>query len=72
MTQGYTPEIAKLAHKAIVTDIAAANKLSVKKAADGSVVPDSVISYADRSILAVGIEEMDEGMAIAALTALIA
>ena len=72
LTQGYTPEIAKLVHKAIVADIAAANKLSAKKAADGSVVPDSVVSYADRSILAVGIEEMDEGLAIAALTALTA
>ena len=69
LTQGYTPEIAKIVHKAIVAQIAAANKQSAMRTADGRVEQDSVISYADRSIVSVGIEEMDEGEAIAALTA---
>ena len=70
LTQGYTPEIAKIVHKAIVADIAAVNKKTARRTADGAVEPDSVVSYADRAIVSVGIEEMNEGEAIAALTAL--
>ena len=70
LTQGYTPEIAKIVHKAIVADIAAVNKKTARRMADGAVEPDSVVSYADRAIVSVGIEEMNEGEAIAALTAL--
>ena len=48
------------------------NKASAKHNPDGSFDTDSVVHFKGRSVLNVGIEEMDEGMAIAALTALTA
>ena len=70
LTQGYTPEIAKIVHQAIVSDIAAYNAAKAVKHDDGTVDRDTVASYAGRALLSVGIDEMDEHIAIAALDAL--
>ena len=56
LTQGYTPEIVKIVHQSIMRDIATINK-EVKS-----------VQYAGRSILTVGIDEMDESIAVAALS----
>ena len=56
LTQGYTPEIANIAQQSIVHDIAAMNKAK-----------DSMTSYGGRAILSVGIDEMDESVALTAL-----
>ena len=55
LTQGYTPEIVKIVHQSIMRDIATINKESKS------------VQYAGRSILTVGIDEMDESIAVAAL-----
>ena len=70
LTQGYTPEIAKIVHQAIVKDIAAHNRLHARGNGDAIVDRDSLVSYAGRALLSVGIEEMEETTAVAALTAL--
>ena len=56
LTQGYTPEIANIVHQSIVRDIAVMNKANA-----------SASSYAGRAILSVGIDEMEEAIALAAL-----
>ena len=56
LTQGYTPEIVSIVHQSIVRDIAKINKESKS------------VQYAGRSILTVGIDEMDEDHAVAALS----
>ena len=55
LTQGYTPEIVKIVHQSIVRDIATINKETKS------------VRYDGRSIHCVGIDEMDETEAIAAL-----
>ena len=68
LTQGYTPEIAKIVHQSIVQDITVRNKASVRKV-DGEYADRSaLVSYAGRSILSVGIDEMDESTAVQALS----
>ena len=57
LTQGYTPEIANIVHQSIVRDIAVLNE------AKG----ETKTPYAGRAILSVGIDEMDEAVALAAL-----
>ena len=59
-SQGYTPEIARVVHQSIVTDITVRNKANVKKENGEYVDRNSVVSFAGRSILSVGIDEMDE------------
>ena len=56
LTQGYTPEIVKIVHQSIVRDIATINKEAIS------------VQYAGRSILTVGIDEMDESIAVAAMS----
>ena len=68
LTQGYTPEIAQLVHQSIVRDIATANKAKAESTDNGATHWSPVASYAGRSVLCVGIDEMDESMAIAALS----
>ena len=55
LTQGYTPEIVKIVHQSIVRDIATINKETKS------------VRYEGRSIHCVGIDEMDENVAITAL-----
>ena len=66
LTQGYTPEIARIVHTSIRRDIAAINKAKVD-ANDGVLPREQTVSYFGRSILAVGIDEMEESAAIALL-----
>ena len=67
LTQGYTPDSVKLVHQSIVHDIAALNKASAQKQADGKLDKESAVSYTGRSILSVGIDEMEEQAALIAL-----
>ena len=68
LTQGYTPEIVNIVHQSITQDIARLNKGSGKKhKPDGSFDHDSAVHYKGRSVLNVGIEEMDEAVAKLAL-----
>jgi len=66
LTQGYTPEITDIVHQSIVRDIAAAYSKTARCLAAGSsdlkpsVDPGTVVSYSGRSLLFVGIEEMEE------------
>jgi len=77
LTQGYTPEIAKLVHQSIVRDIAVINesRASVTKenttadATGGASAAEAKVEYSGRSILSVGIDEMDEHVAMLALRA---
>ena len=69
LTQGYTEEIVAIVHQSIVRDIAALNKVSAKPLADGSVRRDSVVPYGGRAVISVGIEEMNENVALSALGA---
>ena len=57
LTQGYTPEIAGIVHKSIVLDIALVSKAKDAKAC----------AYKDRAILSIGIDGMDEAIALAVL-----
>ena len=66
LTQGYTPEIVNMVHRSIVQDIATMNKQNVKHHADGSLDTSSVTSYKGRSLLNIGIDEMDEAVAMIA------
>ena len=56
LTQGYTPEIVQIVHQSIVRDIATMNRESKD------------VQYAGRAILCVGIDEMEESKAVAAMT----
>ena len=67
LTQGYTPRIVDLVHKSISDDIARMNSVTKEYHADGSFKHDSVIHYKERAHLCVGIEEMSESIALAAL-----
>ncbi len=67
LTQGYTPEIARIVHKSIRCDIAAMNKQRAE-ANNGELSKDASVPYFGRSLLCVGIEEMDEDVAIVALS----
>ena len=67
MTQGYTPEIAAVVHQSIVRDIAIKNKANAESKDDAASHWGHVVPYAGRSVLYVGIDEMDESLAIAAL-----
>ena len=67
LTQGYTPEIVKIVHQSIMQDIATMNKTNAKHHADGSLDTSSVESYKGRSVLNIGIDEMDEAVAMDAL-----
>ena len=73
LTQDYTPEIAKLVHQSIVRDIAVLNESrassSTAEAAGGASAADAKVAYSGRSILSVGIDEMDEHVAMLALRA---
>ena len=66
LTQGYTPEIVKIIHVSIVQGIARLNKSSAKLLPDGSHDPSSVVPYKGRSVLQVGIDEMQEADALEA------
>ena len=65
MTQGYTPEIVGIVHQSIVRDITTIN--SAKRQPDGSLDPAVAVSQRRRSVLSVGILEMAEHTALAAL-----
>ena len=67
LTQGYKPEIAAIVHQSIVRDIAAMNQANAKSTADGTPVEGSTVSYAGRAVLCIGIDEMQEAAAMAAL-----
>ena len=73
LTQGYTPEIAKLVHQSIVRDIAVLNESRASsptaEAAGGASAADAKVAYSGRFILSVGIDEMDEHVAMLALRA---
>ena len=56
LTQGYTPEIVQVVHQSIVRDIATINREAKS------------VQYAGRAILCVGIDEMDESIAVSAMT----
>ena len=56
LTQGYTPEIVQVVHQSIVRDIATFNKESNK------------LQYTGRAILCVGIDDMEESQAVAAMS----
>ena len=63
LTQAYTPAIAELVHKSIVADIAKANKLANPNA---TAAPSAcTLHYSGRSIMMIGIEEMEETAATA-------
>ena len=63
LTQAYTPAIAELVHRSIVTDIAMANKRAKTTA---TAAPSAcTLHYGGRSIVMIGIEEMEEAAAIA-------
>ena len=63
LTQAYTPAIAELVHKSIVSDIAMANKRAKVEAT--AAPPACTLHYSGRSIMMIGIEEMEEAAAIA-------
>jgi hypothetical protein len=63
LTQAYTPAIAELVHKSIVSDIAMANKRAKVEAT--AAPPACTLHYSGRSIMMIGIEEMEETAAIA-------
>jgi hypothetical protein len=83
LTQGYTAEITDIVHQSIVRDIATANKQTAQCLAVGAaegvcggprpacdkpnVNPGTVLSYSGRSLLFIGIDEMQENDALAAL-----
>jgi len=63
LTQAYTPAIADLVHRSIVTDIAMANKRARTQA---TAAPSAcTLHYGGRSFTLVGIEEMEEVAALA-------
>lgn len=64
LTQGYTLEIVKIVHQAIVSEIAAITSEVARKHEDGSVDPGSVSSYSGRAIPSGGIDETDEHTAV--------
>ena len=67
LTQGYTPEIAKIVHQSIIQDITMLNKSSFSKL-DGEYSDlSALVSYSCRSILSIGIDEMEEQVAVLAL-----
>ena len=53
----HTPEIAEIVHRSIVQDITALNKKAEQK-----------VSYKGRALLSIGIDEMEEQVALAALS----
>ena len=53
-------------HPSIVRDIATIDQMKAAKAESGNADPSSVISYANRAILCVGIDEMAESIAVVA------
>ena len=62
LTQAYTPAIAELVHKSIVQDIAMANK---RANINATAVPSAcTLHYSGRSIMMIGIEEMEETAAV--------
>ena len=67
LTQGYTPEIVATVHDSIRRDIAKLNGAAKHAAADGSTNADSPLSYSGRLALHVGIEEMEESVALGLL-----
>ena len=67
VTQGYTPEIAQIVHLSIVRDIATRNKAKATSSGSETTAEGSPVSYAGRAVLCVGIDEMEEAAAIAAL-----
>ena len=67
LAQGYTPEIVKIVHQSTNQDIAAMNKKSAKQNSDGPFDHSSVVSYQGRSVLNIGIDEMDEAVALCTL-----
>ena len=73
-----SPEIAKLVHQSIVRDTAVINesRASVTEvgnntadATGGASAAEAKVEYSGRSILSVGIDEMDEHVAMLALRA---
>ena len=58
LTQGYTPEIARIVHESITQDIKTLNSLSKRFRADGTLEPGTALPYGGRSAVHVGIEEM--------------
>ena len=67
LTQGYTPEIAKIVHQSIIRDITMHNKSSVSKVDGEYSNRSALVSYSGRSILSIGIDEMEEQVAVLAL-----
>jgi hypothetical protein len=62
LTQSYTPAIADLVHRSIVVDIAMANKFANP---DATAAPSAcTLHYSGRSLMMVGIEEMEATAAI--------
>jgi len=68
LTQAYTPSIVEQVHKSIVQDIASANKRANVSATAAPAA--STLHYSGRSVLVIGIEEMDEIAAVAAAPSL--
>ena len=63
LTQAYTPAIVELVHKSIVADVAMANK---RANPDAIAAPSAcTLHYSGRSIMMIGIEEMEEAAATA-------
>ena len=68
LTQAYTPSIVEQVHKSIVQGIAAANKcVNVSATAAPSA---STLHYSGRSVLMIGVEDMQETAAVAAAPSL--
>ena len=67
LTQGYTPEIVATVHDSIRKDIAKLNGAAKHSVADDSVNAVSPLSYQGRLALHVGIEEMEESVALGLL-----
>ena len=65
LTQGYTPEIVKIVHQSIQRDISTMN--SANRLPDGQVDPAKAIHYKQRSVVSIGIEDMEEAVALIAL-----
>ena len=63
LTQGYTPEIARIVHESITQDIKTLNALSKRYRNDGTLEPGTALPYGGRSAVHVGIDEMSADIA---------
>ena len=71
LTQGYTQQIVDTVHRSIVQDITVLNKKATQPAAPGLESSPTLAcrkeSYRGRALVSIGIEEMDEQVALSAL-----